>query len=85
MAARKVEDLRALRNELVERRRQEAYGVSGAQHHDRIEKLVQVHLAIEALDAVIEEGKDAPETDVNSMIGGTEATARNTPSGSTGL
>lgn len=63
-----IDDLTALRAELVERRRKETYWIGGAHHDDRIEKVVQVHLAIEAIDAVIAEGKDEPETDVSAFI-----------------
>ncbi len=63
-----VEDLKALRAELVERRRKEAYLIGSAHHDERIEKLVQVHLAIEAIDAVIADGKDEPDTDVSAFI-----------------
>jgi uncharacterized membrane protein len=58
---RTVEDLKELRDELVERRRNEAYMVGGPHHDERIIKLVAVHHAIEALDAVIAEGQ--PETE----------------------
>jgi hypothetical protein len=60
MAGKTVEDLKGLRSKLVERRRHEAYGVGSEFRHD-LEELVQVHLAIEALDAVIETGADEPE------------------------
>ncbi|UOK71559.1 hypothetical protein [Ancylobacter polymorphus] len=55
-----IDDLKVLRDQLVERRRDEAYMVGNSHHDERIEKLVRVHLAIAALDAVIVEGKDGP-------------------------
>lgn len=64
-----IDDLKALRAELVERRRKETYWIGGPYHDDRIEKVIQVHLAIAALDAVITEGKDETESDVSGMIG----------------
>jgi hypothetical protein len=60
MASKTVGDLRQLRAKLIERRRQEAYWVGSEHHGEGLGKLVQVHQAIEALDAVIAEGKDAP-------------------------
>ena len=55
-----VDDLKALRSDLVERRRKETYLIGGAYNDDRIVKAVQVHLAIQAIDAVITEGEDQP-------------------------
>jgi hypothetical protein len=63
-----IDDLKSLRAELIERRRTEAYWIGGPHHDERIEKVVQVHLVIAALDAVIEGGEDEPETDVSGMI-----------------
>jgi hypothetical protein len=60
MAHRTVDDLRELRAKLVERRREEAYWIA-SEHHESIEKFVQVHLAIEAVDAVIATGAGEPE------------------------
>jgi hypothetical protein len=56
MATKTTADLRKLRAELVDRRRQEAYGIDGPNHDERIQKLAYVHLAILAFDAAIEEG-----------------------------
>ncbi|MEH2476268.1 hypothetical protein V1281_002563 [Nitrobacteraceae bacterium AZCC 2161] len=58
-----IADLKTLRAELIERRREEAYLVGGAYSDDRIAKLSAVHHAIAALDAVIEEGQDRAEAD----------------------
>ena len=52
-----IEDLKARRSELVERRHQEAYSLGSAHHQEGLEKLVLVHQAIIALDAVITEGR----------------------------
>lgn len=66
--ARTVEDLKATRAELVERRRQDVYLIGNAHHHERIEKVAHVHIAIAAIDAVIAEGKDEPEVSPSIMI-----------------
>jgi hypothetical protein len=52
-----IEDLKTLRAELVERRHAEAYSLGSAHHQGVLEKLVLVHQAISALDAVIAEGR----------------------------
>jgi hypothetical protein len=70
MAPKTVEDLEALRAKLIIRRRREAYGVYDAPVDERIAKLVHVHLAIGALDQVIDEGEEEPpEPDVPSLVG----------------
>ncbi len=58
-----IEDLTALRAQLIERRRQEAYWAvaTGAFNETGLSKLVLADRAIQALDAVIAEGKDEPE------------------------
>ena len=56
MATKTIADLRKLRAELVDRPRQEAYGIDGPNDDERMEKLAYVHLAILALDVAIEEG-----------------------------
>ncbi len=56
MATKTISDLKKLREELVDRRRQEAYGIVGSDHDKGIEKVAFLHLAIRAVDAVIEEG-----------------------------
>ncbi len=64
MSGYTTEDLRALRDELVESRRRESYRISGAGNDEQIDKLVRTHLAIEALDTVIllSDGEsDAPQ------------------------
>ena len=69
MAGTTIEDLTTLRAKMVERRRQEAYYIGSAHNDERIAKIVSVHLAIEALDAVIAEGKgEAEMLDVSAMI-----------------
>lgn len=57
-----VSELQELRDALVERRVHDAYLVASAHNDERLEKLVRVHLAIEALDAVIAEGASKPES-----------------------
>jgi hypothetical protein len=56
MATKTIAHLTKLRAELVDRRRQEAYWIDGPHHDERIEKVAYVHLAIQAVDAVIQEG-----------------------------
>ena len=56
MATKTIADLTKLRAELVDRRRQEAYGIGGPHDDEIIEKVAYVHLAIQAVDAVIQEG-----------------------------
>jgi hypothetical protein len=62
MAGTTIGDLKTLRARMVERRRPEAYYIGSADNDGRIAKVVTVHLAIEALDAVIAEGNDEPES-----------------------
>ncbi len=63
MAGKTIEDLKALRADLVERRRQEAYWAlaAGPYNETGLAKLVLADRAIHALDSVIAEGKDEPE------------------------
>jgi hypothetical protein len=64
MTEKSIEGLKALRAELVEIRREEAYRVAyrvGGTHSEHIERLVQVHQAINALDAVMEQ--DLPRSE----------------------
>jgi hypothetical protein len=74
MAGKTIEDLKSLRAKLVERRRQEAYWATeaGPLYETGLAKLAQVDRAIQALDAVIAEGKDEPEEegDVASVRAG---------------
>ena len=56
-----IEELKKLRDELIERRRDEAYMVGSAFSDECIAKLNGVHTAIIAIDAVIAEGKDQAE------------------------
>jgi hypothetical protein len=58
MATKTIADLRKLREELVDRRRDEAYQIAGVHDDERIAKIAYVQLAIQALDAVIGEGWD---------------------------
>lgn len=61
MAIKTIADLKKLRAELVDRRRDEVYQIASVRDDERIEKLAYVQLAIEALDAAIGEGwDDAP-------------------------
>jgi hypothetical protein len=66
--AKTIDDLRAIRAELLERRRSEAYHISGPHQEERIEKVARLHIAIDAIDAVIKEGLDQPEADATGFI-----------------
>jgi hypothetical protein len=61
MIGRTIEDLTTIRAQLVERRRQQVYWITGAYHGDQISKAVEAHLAIQAIDAVIAEGLGEPQ------------------------
>ena len=52
-----IAELKALREEFVERRRQVVYLIKGAHDQGPIEAAVEAHLALAAIDAVIAEGK----------------------------
>ena len=68
MASKTVDDLKELRASLTQLRRKEAYLLSD-DPSTGIEKLVQVHLAIEAMEAVIEgEGEAPAELDPRAVI-----------------
>jgi hypothetical protein len=54
-----LSELEAVREKLVERRRVEAFRVGGEHNDAQIAKLNSVHTAIQAIDAVIAEGKEA--------------------------
>ena len=63
MTTKTVADLTKLRAELVDRRRREAYAIASPDDHETIKKLAYVHMAIQAFDAVIQEGwSDEPST-----------------------
>jgi len=67
MVEKTVDDLKRLREELVRIRRQQAYGALHAPSefpHD-LRRLVEVHQAIAALDAVIE--KEIPSPDPEAI------------------
>lgn len=49
-------EIQELRGKLVERLKREAGYVQGENHDDRLNKLIMVHQAIQAVDAVIAEG-----------------------------
>jgi hypothetical protein len=66
--AKTVGDLKAVRAELVERRRLEAYLLGGASHDERIKLLASLQMAIQAIDAVIAEGRDAPHADLSGSM-----------------
>jgi len=68
MAGKTVEDLKALQEKLIERRRREAYLIGSADDDEHLEKLARVNRALIALDEVIAEGKDEPEMDVSTLI-----------------
>ena len=57
--ARTVQDLKGVRAELAARRRNEAVSLCDGVSDERLSKLTVVHLAIEALDEVINEARGA--------------------------
>jgi hypothetical protein len=57
--ARTVQDLKGVRAELAARRRNEAVALCDGVSDERLSKLTIVHLAIEALDEVINEARGA--------------------------
>ena len=61
-----IEKLTALRQSLAELRRREAY-VLCDNPSAGIDRLVQIHLAIQAIDAVIEEDT-APKLDPDAVV-----------------
>jgi hypothetical protein len=61
-----IEKLTALRESLAELRRKEAY-VLCDNPSAGIDRLVQIHLAIQAIDAVIE-GEAAPKLDPDAVV-----------------
>ena len=56
-----IEDLKALREQLVSLRGRTAHSISASDDQPRIEALALTHAAILALDAVIDEGKSEKE------------------------
>lgn len=67
--AKSIEDLKKLRDELVRRRRTEVEEIASATDDERIAATVQVHLAIEALKAVIENTQsEAKPFDPNRIV-----------------
>jgi hypothetical protein len=68
MAGKTVEDLKALQEKLIERRRRDAYLIGSAYDDEHLEKLVRVNQALIALDEVIAEGKDGPEIDPSTLV-----------------
>jgi hypothetical protein len=54
-----LEDVKALRAELAARRRDEALWLSTEKNRERVERLVELHFAIEALDRVLAEERRA--------------------------
>ena len=63
-----VTNLRALRAELVEQRRTEAFAISDQEDEEiDVSTLTELHLAIQALEQVISEEQGTPP-DPNNMI-----------------
>lgn len=68
-----VEDLKNVREKLVEQRRRDVYSIVGPHSNEAIEKAAQIHTAIAAIDAAIAEGKDhAPIRSVYDRIADNE-------------
>jgi hypothetical protein len=60
----KLADLQKLRAALVERRREESHSLTSEHDEERIKMVGHLHLAIEALEAVIQ----SEPADVNAML-----------------
>lgn len=58
--ANPIEQLKQLREELIEHRTALAYRVHGPSNYEAMEKLVAVHHSIDALTAVIDLGAEPP-------------------------
>lgn len=67
-ARKTVEDLKAKRAELVEKRVEVAYRLARSNQASRLEELARLQLAITALDAVIAEGRDEPAREPTAQI-----------------
>jgi hypothetical protein len=64
---RTVEDLKALRDVLLEKRRAVAYLIVPGQQPDRVASIADFHLAIDAVEA-IEEGLDEDGADTATKV-----------------
>jgi hypothetical protein len=76
---RTIEDLKALRELLIQQRRAAAYLLVPGQQADRVAGLANLHLAIDAVEEVIEEGADEGEAEAEtgfSAITGRDPTAK---------
>jgi hypothetical protein len=67
---RTVEDLKDLRQELLEQRRAAAYLIVPGQQPDRVASLANLHLAIDAVEEVIKEGLDEGGADAATKVSG---------------
>ena len=67
---RTVADLKGLREVLLEQRRAAAYLIVPGQQPDRVASLANLHLAIDAVEEVIEEGLDEGGADSATKVSG---------------
>jgi len=63
-----IADLKALREVLIEQRRAAAYLIVPGQQPDRVAVLANLHLAIDAVEEVIEEGHDEGGADAKTGV-----------------
>jgi hypothetical protein len=63
-----IDDLKLLQADLMARRRSDAYAINDAGDVEQIKKVVQVHLAIEAIDKVIKEIEGERKPEMGAMV-----------------
>ncbi|WP_225766987.1 hypothetical protein [Inquilinus sp. Marseille-Q2685] len=68
MPKKTIEDLKNLHSALIEQRAIEAYRLAGPHHETQLEKLSKLQVAIQAIEAVIAEGKDEPDSGYDSTM-----------------
>ena len=68
MAQRSIDELDVLRAELARQRRQKADAIADPNDVQALQALVQIHQAVEALDAVIADIEVGVEPDPKAMI-----------------
>ena len=71
-----VADLKTLREMLILQRRAAAYLLVPGQQPDRVASLANLHLAIDAVEEVIDEGADENGADAQTGVSGSTGRAR---------
>jgi hypothetical protein len=70
-----IEDLKTLREVLVSQRRAAAYLLVPGQQPDRVALLANLHLAVDAVEEVIEEGLAEDGADAKTKVSGSTGRA----------